>query len=139
MKNVYMTPVVVDFSGTADTAALTWTIDKAGVLDTSSIFGILEEAVASGGFTTTAGDFTVSVEESGGSEAVVATWSTGTTSTARAIGYHAVATTDATNAPDGFYKFGALATIRVKNDAQGAGGTVTGTARVHLPISFDAG
>lgn len=134
-----MTPAVVDFNAAADTAAFTWTTDKAGVIDTGSIFGILEEAVASGGFSSTAGDFTVSVQESGGSEVNVATWSTGVAATARAIGYHAVATTDATNAANGFYKFGAGATIRVKNDAQGAGGTVTGTARVFLPISFDAG
>lgn len=129
-----MTPAVVNFDAAADTAAMTWTMTKAGVIDTGSIFGILEEAVASGGFTSTAGDFTVKV----GSNAI-ATWSTGTTATARAIGYQANATTNATYAPNGFYKFDAGDTITVMNDAQGAGGTVTGTARVFIPISFDAG
>lgn len=138
MFNVYQSPAVVDFSATADTAAWTFTPTKAGVINTNAIFGVLEEAVAAGGFTSTAGDYTVSVQESGGAEVNVATWSTGTTATARDIGYQADATTDATNAPNGFYKFGAGATIRVKNDAQGAGGTVTGTARVYVPLDFDA-
>lgn len=138
MFNVYASPAVVDLNATAETAAWTWTLTKAGVINTNHIFGILEEAVASGGFTTTAGDYTVTLTESGGSALDLATWSTGTTATARAIGYQADATTDATNAPNGYYKFGAGAKLIVQNTAQGAGGTVTGTVRVYVPIDFDA-
>lgn len=133
-----MAPAVVDMSGTAGTNAFTWTTTKGGTISTNAIFGILEEAVASGGFTSTAGDFTVQVTESGGSKLDIAAWSTGTTATARAIGYQANATTDATNAPNGYYKFSAGALIEVENKAQGAGGTVTGTVRVYIPIDFDA-
>lgn len=133
MLITFVSPAVVDMSGTADTAAFTWTATKAGTILTNQIFAILEEAVASGGFTSTAGDFTVKV----GSTAV-ATWSTGVTSTARAIGYQANATTNSTSAPNGYYKFAAGDTITIVNDEQGAGGTVTGTARVYLPVEFDA-
>jgi hypothetical protein len=129
----FMSPAVVDMSGTADTAAFTWTTTKAGTILANAIFGILEEAVASGGFTSTAGDYTVKV-----GSYIIATWSTGTTATARAIGYQANATPSTTYCPDGSYKFAAGDTITISNDSQGAGGTTTGTVRVYLPVEFDA-
>ena len=129
----FVTPAVVDMSGSADTAAFTWTATKAGTILANAIFGILEEAVASGGFSSVAGDFTVKVGTK-----IIATWSTGVAATARAIGYQANATPDATNCPNGFYKFAAGDTITVVNDEAGVGGTVTGTARVYVPVEFDA-
>lgn len=130
------TPAVVDFNATAGTAALTWTLSTGGTLQTNSIFGIIEELVAAGGFTTTAGDFTVQVVR-GGTTYDVAAWSTGVTSATRAIGFQADATTDATNAPKGYFELVAGDRILVVNKAQGAGGTVTGTARVFLPIELN--
>jgi hypothetical protein len=134
----FTTPAVVDLNATAGTAAWTWTTTKAGVINLNAAFGILEEAVAANGFSTTAGDVTIQVTESGGAAVDVGAWSTGVTSAARAIGYQANLTPNTTSAPGGFYKFGAGATIAVVNKAQGAGGTVTGTARVHVPVEFDA-
>jgi|GEM_PF-5077122 hypothetical protein len=136
MFSLIQAPAVVDFNATAATASLTWTMSTAGTLQTNAIFGILEEAVASGGFTSAAGDYTVQVVRSSVTSDV-ATWSTGTTATARAIGFQADATTNATNAPKGYYELLAGDTILVVNKAQGAGGTVTGTARVFLPIDFN--
>lgn len=136
MQTVIQTPAVVNFDAAAASAALIWTINTAGTLQTNSIFGILEEAVAGSGFSGTAGDFTVQVYR-GSTTYDVAAWSTGVTATARAIGYQADATTDATNAPKGYYELQAGDKISVVNKAQGAGGTVTGTARVFLPIDFN--
>ncbi len=133
MQVTFVSPAIVDLNATAATAAFTWTATKAGVINVNAIFGILEEAVAAGGFSSTAGDFTVKV----GSTAIAA-WSTGVSATARAIGYQANATPDTTNAPKGYYKFAAGDTITIVNAAQGAGGTVTGTVRVYLPVEFDA-
>jgi hypothetical protein len=136
----FTTPAIVDLNATAGTAAWTWTTTKAGVINLNAAFGILEEAVAAGGFTTAAGDVTIQVTESGGAAVDVGAWSTGIGALclARAIGYQANLTPNTTSAPGGFYKFGAGATIAVVNKAQGAGGTVTGTARVHVPVEFDA-
>lgn len=131
-----MTPAVVDFSAAAASAAYTHTLGRDAQIQTDAVIGVLEEAVAAGGFTGTAGDFTVQVVR-GGTPLDVAAWSTGTTATGRVIGYEAKATTDATNAPDGYFQCVAGDTLRVVNKAQGAGGTATGTARVFVPIDFD--
>jgi hypothetical protein len=135
MFTVLQTPNVVNLDGSAGTAALTWTLSTAGTLQTNAVFAVLEEAVATGGMTTTAGDYTVQVVR-GATTYDVAAWSTGVTATARAIGYQADATTDATNAPKGYFELQAGDKILVVNKAQAAGGTVTGTARVFLPIEI---
>lgn len=135
-KFVYKADAVVDLSASDDTSAAIIKSPGDGYVYVGEIFGRFEEAVASGGFTSTAG---VASIEIGGTE--VATWSTGTTATARAIGDVVTVTVDGTNvtAANSAYKVSSGDTIEVVTKTQGVGGTVTGTIRFNIPMDVDLG
>lgn len=135
MQKSYTADAVVDLSASSDTSAATVDMPGAGVLYVDQIFGRFEEAVASGGFTSAAGVASVEVA---GTE--VCTWSTGVTSTARAIGDTVFVTPSAAvTANGGIATFAAGDAIEVVTKTAGTGGTVTGTIRFNLPVEFNAG
>jgi hypothetical protein len=106
----------------------------AGYVDVNQIVGTFEEAVAGGGFSTTAGIADIKVD---GNQ--VGTFTTGTPATARAIGDSLLITPNTTNAPDGIFTFTAGDVISVALTQQGTGGTVTGTLRVTVPVEENLG
>lgn len=124
---------VVDLSAAANTT-FTYETLGAGYILADQITGTLEEAIAVGGFTSTAGIVQIQVGST-----VVAQYSTGTTTPALAIGQTVEFTPDTTNAPEGIYNFVAGDIITVKLTTQGTGGTVTGTVRVNVPLEEDLG
>ncbi len=127
---------VVDLDAASATSATKFKCPGAGYVHVKQIFGRFEEAVAASGFSTAAGVASVEV---GGLE--VATWSTGVTATARAIGDTVQVTVDGTNvtAALGSIKVAAGDLIEIKTKTQGTGGTVTGTIRFYIPCSFNLG
>lgn len=127
---------VVDLDASSSTVASTFKVPAAGYINVKQIFGRFEEAVASGGFSSTAGVASVKV---GSLE--VATWSTGVAATARSIGDTVQVTVDGTNVTDanGVIKVAAGDAITVNTKTQGAGGTVTGTLRFYIPIDLNLG
>ena len=126
-------PAVVDLSASTNTT-FTFEAVGAGYILADQITGTLEEAIAAGGFTSTAGIVQVQV-----GSAVVAQYSTGTTVAGLALGQTVEFTPDATNAPEGVFNFEAGDIITVKLTTQGSGGTVTGTLRVNIPLEEDLG
>lgn len=124
---------VVDLSAATNTT-FTYETLGAGYILADQITGTLEEAIAAGGFTSTAGIAQVQVGST-----VVAQYSTGTTVAGEALGNTVEFTPDATNAPEGVYNFSAGDIITVKLTTQGTGGTVTGTLRVNIPMEIDLG
>jgi hypothetical protein len=132
MQTILRMEAVVDMDAASDTTASTFKAPTAGYLMPSAIFGRFEEAVAAGGFTTTAGVAAIYV---GTTE--VASWSSlvGALCLAKAIGDTALVTPAAayTEAP---IKFAAGDAITVKTKTQGVGGTVTGTVRFWIPVEF---
>jgi len=140
MRYDIIAPLAAEVADLSTTAAsvFTFTVSGAGYLMCDQIMGRLEEAIAAGGFTTSAGVVTVTI---GG--VTVATFSTGATTggntvAAGAIGKAYLFTGHATNAPGGQAPFTANQVILVACTA-GVGGTVTGTMRVTLPIEIDRG
>lgn len=126
---------VVDLDAASNTTAFTINAPGAGSIALSAVFGRLEEAIASGGFSSTAG--VASLEVAG---VEYATFSTGVAATARAIGATVLMTANATaTALGGNVNFNAGDAIVLKTKTQGAGGTVTGTIRFYLPLEFDLG
>ena len=124
---------VVDLSAVANTT-FTYEAIGAGYILADQITGTLEEAIAAGGFTSTAGIVQIQVGST-----VVAQYSTGTTTAAQAIGQTVEFTPDATNAREGVYNFEAGDILTVKLTTAGTGGTVTGTLRVNVPMEEDLG
>lgn len=124
---------VVDLSAATNTT-FTYEALGAGYILADQITGTLEEAIAAGGFTSTAGIAQVQVGST-----VVAQYSTGTTVAGEALGNTVEFTPNATNAPEGVYNFSAGDIITVKLTTQGTGGTVTGTLRVNIPMEEDLG
>jgi hypothetical protein len=134
MKTLLRMEAVVDLNAAAATSASIFKAPGAGYVDVAACFVRFEEAVAAGGFSTTAG---VASLEVGGVE--VATWSTTVApAVGRAIGDVAMATADAVYA-DKAVTFASGATIEVKTKTQGVGGTVTGTVRFWIPVEFNLG
>lgn len=135
---VHRAEAVVDLSAADDTTAYTIDAPGAGFVQVDEIFGRFEEAVASGGFTSTAPVMSLEI---GGTE--VATFTTGTAATARAIGdtIKSIFTPDESNsfAAVSAYKVSAGDAITLKTKTQGAGGTVTGTIRLYIPMDIDLG
>lgn len=125
---------VVDLDASAATSATKFKVPAAGFVYAKQIFGRFEEAVASGGFSTTAGVASVEV---GGKE--VATISTGVAATARAIGDTLQVTVDGTNVTNsnGAIAVAAGDLIECKTKTQGVGGTVTGTVRFWVPVELN--
>lgn len=132
MYDLKRAETVADLSSAA--TVYTLKVATGGVLNVSQITGVFEEAVASGGFTSTAPVVTVSV---GGT--ALATYTTGTTATAKAIGDEVQFTPNTTNAPGGVYVVTAGDTFTVAVSTAGTGGTVTGTLRVFLPFERNLG
>lgn len=131
----YRAEAVVDLDAASNTTSFTVVAPGAGSIALSAVFGRFEEAIASGGFTTTAG--VASLEVAG---VEYATFSTGTNATARAIGETVLLTPNATaTALGGNVNFNAGDSITLKTKTQGAGGTVTGTIRFWLPLDLDLG
>lgn len=128
---------VVDLSASANDTFIYKCIG-AGVLHASQIVGTLEEAIAAGGFTSTKPEVVVQVND-GSSDIEVAnfTLSSAQATAGGAIGVSYQFTPDATNAPEGVYNFSAGDQIIVRLETQGAGGTVTGTLRVNVPVDED--
>jgi hypothetical protein len=124
---------VVDLSASTNTT-FTYETVGAGYLLVDQITGTLEEAIAVGGFTSTAGIVQIQVGST-----VVAEFSTGTTTAALAIGQTVEFTPDTTNAPEGVFTVAAGDIVTVKLTTQGTGGTVTGTLRVNIPMEEDLG
>lgn len=124
---------VVDLSAATNTT-YTYETVGAGYILADQITGTLEEAIAAGGFTSTAGIVQIQVGST-----VVAQYSTGTTVAGEALGNTVEFTPNATNAPEGVYNFDAGDVITVKLTTQGSGGTVTGTLRVNIPMEEDLG
>lgn len=124
---------VVDLSAATNTT-FTYEAVGGGYILADQITGTLEEAIAAGGFTSTAGIVQVQVGST-----VVAQYSTGTTVAGEALGNTVEFTPSATNAPEGVYNFDAGDVITVKLTTQGSGGTVTGTLRVNIPMEEDLG
>lgn len=133
---VHRAEAVVDLSAADATVAYTIDAPGAGHIYVGEVFGRFEEAVAAGGFTTTAGVLSLEV---GGNE--VGTWSTGVASTGRAIGdtLSPLLTVDGTYATDTNSAVAVAAgdVISVKTKTQGVDGTVTGTVRLYIPCDFD--
>lgn len=126
---------VVDLSAASDTTAFTIKAPGAGSIALTAVFGRFEEAVATGGFTSTAG--VASLEVAG---VEYATWSTGVTSTARSIGDTILMDANATAlALGGNVNFAAGDEITLKTKTAGTGGTVTGTIRFNLPLDINLG
>lgn len=125
---------VVDLDAASDTTATTFKAPAAGWVNVKQIFGRFEEAVAAGGFSSTAGVASIVI---GGVE--VATWSTGVAATARSIGDTVQVTVDGTNVTNaqGSLKVAAGDAIVCKTKTQGAGGTVTGTIRFYVPLDMN--
>jgi uncharacterized cupin superfamily protein len=123
---------VVDLDAADGTSATTFKAPGAGWVDVNGIFGRFEEAVASAGFSTTAGVASVTI---GSTE--VATWSTGVGAVAKSIGD----TAEFTPASEALkrVKVAAGDAIIMKTKTQGVGGTVTGTVRAYVPIDVDLG
>lgn len=135
MKLSYKADAVVDLDAASGTTAFTIKAPGAGSISLSAVFGRFEEAVASGGFSTTAG---VASLEVGGVE--YATWSTGVSATARAIGDTVLMTANtAANALGDNVNFASGDAIVLKTKTQGVGGTVTGTLRFVLPLEVNLG
>lgn len=124
---------VVNLDASSATSATKFKAPGAGYIEIASAFGRFEEAVASGGFSSTAGVASIEV---GGVE--VATWSTGVAATARAIGDTVMVTPSATYA-DKAITVSAGDLIECKTKTQGAGGTVTGEIRFWIPCEFNLG
>lgn len=125
---------IADLDAASATSATKFKVPAAGFVNVKQIFGRFEEAVAAGGFSSTAGVASIEV---GGTE--VATWSTGVAATARAIGDTVVTTVDGTVATNaqGAVKVAAGDLIEVKTKTQGVGGTVTGTIRFYIPVELN--
>lgn len=134
MLFTYKADAVVDLDAASATTAATIKAPGAGWVLVKEMFGRFEEAVAAGGFSTTAG---VASLEIGGVE--VATWSTGVAATARSIGDTVQPTVDGTyvTSASGAYKVAAGDTITLKTKTQGVGGTVTGTIRFNIPMDIN--
>lgn len=133
---------VVDLDAASNTTAFVVTPNVAGTLYVKQIIGRVEEAIAAGGFSSTAGVLSVTAQPSGGSEVDLCTYSTTVAPAAgQAIGNTINVTVDPTNTGtiDGAYVFEPNTTFRVKTKTQGAGGTVTGTVRVFLPFDLNKG
>ena len=124
-------------------AATVWLMNmvSAGHLQVKQLFAIIEEAIAAGGFSTTAGECQLTAQPSGGSEVELCSFTTGVAPVAgKAIGDQVQLTVNETNVgTDGVYTFAAGTVFRVKNKTQGVGGTLTGTLRFYLPISQNLG
>lgn len=135
MKTLLRSEGVVDLNAAAATSASIFKAPGAGYLDVAASFIRFEEAVAAGGFTTTAGVAALYV---GGTE--VASWSTGVGAacTGRAIG-DVIKVTPATGYEDKPAVFAAGDSIEIKTKTQGVDGTVTGTCRFWTPVEFNLG
>lgn len=134
MKTLLRMEATVNLDASSATSATIFKAPGAGYIDVASCFVNFEEAIAAGGFSSTAG---VASLEVGGVE--VATYSTGVAPAAgKAIGDTALVTPVAAYA-DKAVTFAAGATIEAKTKTQGAGGTVTGTARFWIPVEFNLG
>lgn len=131
MKIVLVATAIVDLNAASDTTAATLKSPGSGYIHTDKIYGFLEEAIASGGFSTTAGVASVSVA---GTE--VATYSTGIAGAARAIGENVNFTTSVTNKA-GTFPVSKGDAIVFKTKTAGVGGTLTGTVRIHVPLDID--
>lgn len=127
----YKADAVVDLDAAGGTAAATIKAPGDGYIFVKEIFGRFEEAVAAGGFSTTAGVASIEVNS-----VEVATWSTGVAATARAVGDTVLVT-----AASGYdlVKVTSGQTITVKTKTQGVGGTVTGTLRLMIPMDVNVG
>lgn len=136
MQGYFRQEAVVDLDAASGTSATKFKVPAAGYVHVKQIFGRFEEAVAGSGFSSTAGVASIEV---GGLE--VATWSTGVSATARAIGDTVQVTVDGTNvtAAAGVIKVAAGDLIECKTKTQGAGGTVTGTVRFYVPFEVNLG
>ena len=135
MRQEIISPVAADIADLSTTAAnvFSYTFAAEGYILCDQIYGRLEEAIAAGGFTTSAGIVTIQVGST-----TVATFSTGATTggntvAAGAIGKQYLFTTSATDAPTGTFKVAAGDVLTVDVTA-GVGGTVTGTIRVTVPV-----
>jgi len=124
---------IVDLDAAVNTT-FTYKTLGAGYILADQIVATLEQAIAAGGFTTTAAVTQIQVGST-----VVAQYSTGTTVAGEALGNTVEFTPNTTNAPTGVFNFLAGSIITVKLTTQGAGGTVTGTLRVNVPIEEDLG
>jgi hypothetical protein len=135
MRQEIISPLAAGIADLSVTAAdvFTYTFATEGYLLCDQIYGRLEEAIAAGGFSTTAAIVTVQVGST-----TVATFSTGVAPVAGAIGKEYLFTTSATNAPTGSFKFSAGDVLTVDCTA-GVGGTLTGTMRVTLPVESNNG
>jgi hypothetical protein len=125
---------VVTLNAASATTVYTYKVVGAGVLNANQITGTFEAVVANGGFTTTAPLITVAVNGT-----AVATYTTGTVATAKAIGDEVQFTVNTTNAPTKALVLAATDVITVTLTTQGVGGTVTGTVRVFLPLDENLG
>lgn len=135
MRTLIRAEAVVDLDAASATTAFTIKAPGAGTISISAVFGRFEEAVAAGGFSTTAG---VASLEVAGTE--YATWSTGVAATARAIGDTVLVTANtASNALGDNVTFASGDAITLKTKTQGVGGTVTGTIRFYLPLEVNLG
>lgn len=132
-------PAVVDLSAAANDTFIYEAIG-AGYINVDQIVGTLEEAIAAGGFSSTAPEVVVQVND-GSSDIEIANFtpSAAQLTAGGAIGASYKFTPDATNAPEGVYTFAAGDLIIVRLETQGAGGTVTGTLRVNIPLEEDLG
>jgi hypothetical protein len=137
MRSNKVAEAVVDLSA-ATGAVYTYQTIGDGYVEVAQIVGTFEEAVAGGGFSTTAGIVTVQANPGSGAVAL-GTFTTGTPATARAIGDSLQITVDSTNAPQGIYHFTAGTDLIVNLTTQGTGGTTTGTLRVTIPVEEDLG
>lgn len=124
---------VVDLDASTNTT-FTYTTLGAGYILADQITGTLEQLIAAGGFTSTAGIVQVHVGST-----VVAQYSTGTPAAGLALGATVEFTPGATTAPAGVYNFLAGDVIAVRLTTQGTGGTVTGTLRVNVPLEENLG
>lgn len=129
---------VVDLSAAANDTFIYEAVGSGYVL-ADQIVGTLEEAIAAGGFSSTAPEVVVQVNNGSDVEVANFTPSSAQLTAGGAIGASYQFTEDATNAPDGIFAFDAGDTIIVRLETQGAGGTVTGTLRVNVPIEENLG
>lgn len=134
MLFTFKVDAVVDLDAASATSAWKMKAPGAGYVLVKEVFGRFEEAVAAGGFSSAAG---VASLEVGGLE--VATWSTGVSATARAIGDTVQPTVDGTNvtSANGAIKVAAGDLLELKTKTQGTGGTVTGTIRFVIPMDIN--
>lgn len=134
MQIQILAPDLADLSAVAG-EVWTWTPGVAGTLFVKQIFGIVEEAVAAGGFSSTTPVVDVQVE---GTEVCTLTVdNTGGEAVGDSVS--AVITSANVDSESGAVELSATDTVSINIKTQGAGGTVTGTLRLLLPFDINRG